>query len=145
MSTEYERAGELIQRYQGGLTQTAVAELVNGALKAEKKTARITQGMVSSHRKGQKLSLELCRAYVVALNIPEREMIAALGYPSAMTGGKTPGTLEEFIERDPTLSKAAKEHLINQYGLLRLASAQERAGKPVLKKGNPGTRRKRTG
>lgn len=117
MNTQRREAlGALVKKYRGPMTQTAVAELLSRHLGEP-----VRQGIVSDHEKGNRWSDEKWqRAYIDVLHIPEDEMIAALGY--TMPGIERPKTFREIVEADPSLSKAAKEHLINQYGLLQLAS-----------------------
>lgn len=126
------RLGALVKKYRkaAGLTQAPVAEMLSRRL-----GVAITQGMVSDYEHGRRWgNLDLPGAYVHVLNIPQAEMVQA-----AMGSGFSPGdestqpkTIREVIESDPTLSDAAKAHLINQYGLLQMASAAERAGHAVL-------------
>lgn len=119
--------GALVRKYRGTLTQAAVAELVSHEI-----GERVTQGMVSDHENGRRWrnNSDLPGAYARALRIPQAEVIAALGFSSSED--EPPQTFAQIVRNDPTLSRAAKEHLLNQYHLLQLASAQERAGHPIL-------------
>jgi len=145
METGYEAVGALIARHRKalGLHQDSVAVMLSDRLGRE-----IRQNLVSKHERGSNWRsreydpFELMRAYCEVLNIPENLMLATLGFPSALQGGEAEPaqepaqepTLADVIEKDPTLTRAAKDHLINQYGLLlQLASVQERSGKPVIK------------
>lgn len=130
MEKAYEAVGALIRRYreERGLLQESVAVLMSERLGRE-----FRQNLVSKHERGDNWrsrdydAFELMRVYCEVLGIPQNEMIAAMGFPSALGGPPPPGapTLTDFIERDPTLSQAAKDHLVNQYGLLQLASKNE--------------------
>lgn len=124
------RLGALVKRYReaAGLRQTAVAEMLSRAL-----GEKINQNMVSDHENGRRWkNHELPGAYVRVLNIPQDEMIEAATGLTPTSKAPRPTTLRDVIESDPTLSDAAKAHLINQYGLLQMASTAERAGHAVL-------------
>lgn len=130
MDTEYEAVGALVRKYRGPMLQASVAELLTQALGQS-----VTQGMVSKFEKGQgwsKRGPELWHAFCEVLSIPQDEMVAALGF-SLPGRPKGAPSLVDLVAKDPTLSKAAKDHLMNQYKLLQMASAQERAGHPILK------------
>lgn len=119
--------GELVRKYRGGMSQTTVADLVSRELEGDQ---TVTQGQVSDHESGRRWSgnPDLPGAYGRALNIPQDELYTALGLPPPSAATKAL-TFAEIVERDPTLSKAAKDHLLNQYGLLQAASAHERASR----------------
>lgn len=112
---------ELVGRYrrQAHLTQEAVAIRLGDIL-----GRRVQQSQVSDNEKGSRWSdPDLPGAYVRALGIPVDEMMEAAGYP---TGKKEkPTTLADIVKNDPTLSPAAKKHLLAQYELLQMASAHE--------------------
>ena len=125
---EHELA-ELVGTYRrrARLTQEAVAARLSDVL-----GRRVQQSMVSDNEKGGRWSdPELPGAYVRALEIPVDEMMAATGYPPQ---GKRPRpvTLADLVKNDPSLTPAAKKHLLAQYELLQMASAQERSVRPVL-------------
>jgi len=137
--TETDRAlGALIRQHreQHGLSQDAVAELLRHEVEAGVKPS---QGLVTSNEAGKRLSWQLVGAYARVLAIPMEKVNAAIGYGEPAEH-REPRTWREVIEADPTLSESAKAHLVNQYGLLQLASAQERATKSVANES-----RKRTG
>jgi len=131
MATKKDEAlGALIKRYRdrAGLTQAAVAELLSRELGETVRQTWISE--LESGRRWAKTEVELYGAFVRVLKIPQGEFQAVV-FGSPDPGAPAPRTWREVIEDDPTLSDAAKEHLINQYGLLQLASAQERATRPV--------------
>lgn len=137
-ASRYEEVGALIKRYREarGLLQASVAELLSNELDRQ-----VHQSLVSKNEKGQGWqkrgdgvdSPELMRAYCKVLHIPEDEMVEALGF-HVKEAAPRPPTLLDMIEADPTLSRAAKDHFINQYGLLQMASKEERAGRAVFQK-----------
>lgn len=121
---EYELA-ELVGRYRrrAHLTQEAVAARLSDVL-----GRRVQQSQVSDNEKGARWSdPDLPGAYVRALDIPADEMMAATGYPKQPKGPR-PATLADIVKNDPSLSSAAKKHLLQQYELLQMASAHERSG-----------------
>ena len=116
----------LVSRYrrQAGLTQEGVAARLSDVL-----GRRVQQSQVSDNEKGSRWSdPDLPGAYVRALDIPPDEMMAATGYPTPSTRGPKPVTIADLVKNDPTLTSAARKHLIQQYGLLQLASQAERKG-----------------
>lgn len=120
---------ELVARYrrQARLTQEAVAARLSDVL-----GRRIQQSQVSENEKGARWSDPgLPSAYVRALGIPAEEMQAATGY-STPPKSVRPVTLADLVKKDPSLTAAAKKHLLAQYELLQLASLQERAGRGPL-------------
>jgi transcriptional regulator with XRE-family HTH domain len=137
---EHELA-ELVSRYrrQARLTQEGVAARLSDVL-----GRRVQQSQVSDNEKGSRWSdPDLPGAYVRALEIPVEEMMAATGYPK--TTRPRPVTLADIVKNDPTLSPAARKHLLQQYQLLQLASQAERAGKGPLASESKGSRRSAAG
>ena len=143
-ASRYEAVGALIKRYReaSGLLQASVAELLSAEV-----GRHIHQSLVSKNEKGQGWQKrgdgvdapDLMRAYCAVLSIPQDEMIEALGFHVAQEDrDHSPPSIADVIQADPSLSKAAKEHLVNQYRLLQLASREERRGRPMLraKEGN---------
>lgn len=141
-ASRYEAVGALVKRYREarGLLQASVAELLSGEL-----GRHVHQSLVSKNEKGQGWQKrgegvdapDLMRAYCQVLGIPEVDMVEALGFHVRSEAHPREPTLGDLIEADTTLSRDAKDHLINQYRLLRLATQQERKGRPVLRpKGN---------
>lgn len=128
-NSEWEkRLGALIKRYRGPMSQETLANLVS-----DRSGEKVAQWRVSAHENGErwKNSVHLIKYYGEALGIPVRELYEAIDLPLIEDGPK-PKTFAEIVAGDKTLSKAAKEHLLNQYELLQMASDYERAGKPVL-------------
>lgn len=124
MSKVYEAVGQLVRRYreERGMVQAEVAAQV-----APRLGRNFTQGMVSKLEAGAGWSdnPELLGVFTDILAIPQDEMVAALGF--SVPGEKAhPTSLVDVVAQDSSLSDAAKTHLINQYGLLQLASLQER-------------------
>jgi hypothetical protein len=117
MTTQREQAlGALVRKYRAASSQEAVAEMLSRHL-----GEKVRQNMVSLHEKGERWHDPKWRhAYIAVLGIPQDEMVQAEGY--SLPGREGPKTFREIVLSDPTLSKAAKEHLVNQYGLLQLAS-----------------------
>lgn len=132
----YTALGQLVRRYRGGMSQGTLAALVS------KEAGRtVGQSAISSLELGNRWgdNLDLIGAFARVLDIPAELVQEAMGLPTP--GGKKAvvrPTLPELVERDPSLSKTAKAHLINQYGLLQLASKNE-----VAADGRP--RRRKTG
>lgn len=130
MSEKWQRLGALIATYRGPMSQEALAELVSA-----KSGTTVKQSMVSEHERGNRWSkqLELISVYAEVLDIPPREIHEALGLPlEDDVSNPQPPTFPQIIARDETLSKAAKEHLLNQYELLQMATMHQRSGDPVL-------------
>lgn len=125
---EHELAALVAQyRRQAHLTQEAVAVRLSDVL-----GRRVQQSQVSDNEKGSRWSdPSLPNAYVRALDIPVDEMEAALGFAPDRKRQR-PVTLRDVVKNDPSLTPAAKKHILAQYELLQLASQAERAGKPVL-------------
>lgn len=124
------RLGDLLAEYRGPLSQATVAELASDL--AERK---ITQGLVSELERGNRWgqNLDLIGVFAQALAIPIEEIHKIANLPVPPDDGEPrPRTFPEVVAQDPTLSKAAKEHLLNQYELLQMATMHERAGKQVL-------------
>lgn len=121
----YTALGELIVKYRGTMTQTTVAQLLSDYLGRS-----IKQTSVSAHENGQRWgdNPDLIGAYAAVLNIPIEVMQRTIGLPAVDDQAEAP-TFATIVSSDPTLSVAAKEHLISQYGLLQSASAHERATK----------------
>ncbi len=131
---EWIAVGRLVRQYRldAKLTQAPVLEMLRRALPDY--PVKINQGLIHSNENGKRWTPELAAAYARVLGIPSAEMRDAMygpnsGYPSEGVPRRT--TWREVIEADPSLSAAAKAHLIAQYGLLQLASRQEQAGDSV--------------
>lgn len=142
MATGYEALGRLVQKYRkmrGLDTQAALAHLISQELGHD-----VNQSKVSDNENGKAWADKtvgvggLINAYRRVLNIPIPELNAAI-YGVELEDPPPPRDFAEMVEADPSLSKAAKEHLVNQYGLLQLASKQERG------KGNPNAKRRSVG
>lgn len=119
----YVALGELIEKYRGTMSQATVAQLLSDRL-----GRTVSQATVSAHENGQRWgdNPELIGAYAAVLGIPTVVMQRTIGLPAPDDNGNPPlmtTTLREIVEADPTLSDAAKEHLVKQYGLLQAASA----------------------
>lgn len=117
--------GALIKQYRedAGLKQAPVAELLTRELGRP-----IRQTLLSELERGNRWSTvepEMYGAFARVLNIPEDLMVETAMHITR-SGEDRPKSWREVIEGDPTLSDAAKTHLINQYGLLQAASAHER-------------------
>lgn len=121
-------AGELADRYrrQANVTQVFIAHELSQEL-----GRKIDQTTVSKHLRGQAWTFDLVPAYAKILGIPSEEMAAAWGLDIGSRRPR-PTTLADVVNGDPTLSKAAKQHLLQQYELLQLASREERKGRPAL-------------
>lgn len=137
------RVGALIRKYRepGGkrlMTQGVLAELVS-----EKAGRKVSQAQVSAHELGNRWrdDIDLIGVYGEVLGIPETELYEALGLPVAQPEARPKG-FAEIVEADNTLSKAAKEHLLNQYELLQMATMHQRRGEPILHQDKPARRRK---
>lgn len=109
------------------MTQVEVADAVSLI------TGRtLKQGKVSEHERGiwgRGAIEDFAGAYGRVLGIPQERIVAVLGYDVPGGGGaaeRVP-TFEELVRNDPALDEESKSHLINQYGLLRAASAHNRA------------------
>ena len=131
----------LVKRYyeKSGMTQTSVAAALSTIL-----GRHVGQNQVSEHLRGMRWekNLALAGAYVRVLGIPPDEMAKAMGYP--IPNAPRAATLADVIKAAPPLSPAAKRHLLNQYGLLQLATQQERSGKPVLRDSQSSRKSRRT-
>lgn len=130
MTEQWKRLGALIARYRGPLTQETLAEMVS-----EKAGITIKQATVSEHERGNRWGkqLDLVGIYADVLHIPPREIHEALGLPlDPDADHPRPPTFPELVARDETLSKAARDHLLNQYELLQMATMHQRSGDPVL-------------
>lgn len=127
--TWQDRLGALILRYRGPMSQGTLADLVS-----EKSGQTIKQYLVSEHERGNRWSkhMDLIGAYAAVLSIPRDELYAAMGLPHIEPTGPAPRGFAEIVAQDKSLSKAAKEHLLNQYELLQMATMHERQGQPVL-------------
>lgn len=124
--SNYKDVGALALKYQRlrNMTQGEVAVLLSEHL-----GRKITQGMVSDHLMGVGWGRapELFGAYVTVLDIPQQEMVQALGFSDVGEDGRrSEPTLAELIQRDPNLSAQAKAHFLSQYNLLVEASAYRR-------------------
>ena len=120
--------GALIRQYRGSMSQSVLAELVS-----EKAGKTIRQGMVSDHENGRRWegNFELIKSYREVLGIPVEKIHEVLDLP-VVDHGPAPKSFPEIVAQDPTLSKAAKEHLLNQYELLQMATMHQRSGRPIL-------------
>jgi transcriptional regulator with XRE-family HTH domain len=121
--------GALIKRYRedAGLKQAPVAEMLSREL-----GRTIRQTFLSELERGNRWSAtepDIYGAFSRVLNIPEDEMVEVAMHITQSNGPTRPQTWREIIEADPSLSDAAKAHLIAQYGLLQAASAHERSTK----------------
>lgn len=128
-----QEAAALVRKYQDltGMTQEAIAHELSQAL-----GKRIGQSQVSGHLNGTRWrDPDLAGAYVRVLSIPPDEMAAAMGYPLQ---GKAPKkwTIKDVVKADPTLSPAAKRHLLSQYDLLQMATRHERSDEGLRRKRN---------
>lgn len=128
--------GRLVKRYreENALGQTAVAEMLSRELPDY--PIKINQGLVTRNEAGGRFTPDLAGGYARVLGIPDHEMREAMYGPNSgfTAEDERPArrqTWREVIEADSTLSDAAKAHLINQYGLLQLATLQERSGRPL--------------
>lgn len=122
------RMGALIARYRGPMSQTTLAELIS-----ERSGRQVTQTKVSEHENGRRWNNDhdLIGVYADVLGIPLDEVYEAMDLPH-VEPQPAPRGFAETVAQDKTLSKAAKEHLLNQYELLQMATQHERSGKPVL-------------
>lgn len=139
----YVALGALIEEYRGAMTQGTVAQLLSDYL-----GRNISQNTVSAHINGQRWgdNPDLIGAYAAVLNIPVAVMHRTIGLPLSDDPGSPPPpppTFKSIVEADPSLSAAAKEHLVNQYGLLQAASAHERGSRK--KSPDPPARKRKTG
>lgn len=125
------RLGALIARYRGPMSQGTLADLIS-----EKSGQRVQQYLVSEHERGNRWSkhMELIGVYADVLSIPMDEIYQAMDLPH-IEPSPAPRGFGEIVAQDKTLSKTAKEHLLNQYELLQMATMHERAGNPVLHEG----------
>jgi hypothetical protein len=133
------RLGTLIRKYRGDMPQVVLAELVS-----EASGRKVRQNHVSDHEHGRRWAadFDLMHAYAEVLHIPVRELHDAVGIPKEDEEEPRPRTFAEIVSQDETLSKVAKNHLLNQYELLQMATEHERAGKPVLHEDKKQPRRK---
>lgn len=125
------RLGPLIRTYRSalGLTQADLSELVG---QETGDGSRPSQGKVSEHEGGEwkKGAIEnFAAAYGRALGIPEQEIADAIGFTPPGSSPPRP-TFEDIVRADPSLDEASKQHMINQYGLLRAASRHNRTRSP---------------
>ena len=132
MATPTDRSmGALVKKYReaAGLKQESLAELLSREMGTP-----IEQNRISNLERGERWARQdeaIYEALRRVLGIPLKEMVnARMGVDLPDSEAPAP-TLQELIERDPSLSDAAKAHLITQYGLLQMATQQERAGKRV--------------
>jgi hypothetical protein len=121
----YARLGALVRqaREDARLTQTQLSELMSARLGekfAQSLVAANEQGAGWGGRDGR-----LPAAYADVLNIPRVEVQRALDLAADDAG--EPVTFADMVRNDPSLDDSSKHHLINQYGLLRAASAHNRA------------------
>lgn len=137
------RLGALIRKYRKPdgraiMTQETLAELVS-----EKAGRKVLQAQVSAHELGNRWrdDIDLIGIYGEILGIPEEEIREAIRLPLSEPEPRPKG-FAEIVAADKTLSKAAKEHLLNQYELLQMATMHQRRGEPILHQDKPATRRK---
>lgn len=115
--------GRLVRRARTtrGLGQEDVADRLQAYMDKP-----FLQAKVSKNEAGREWSLDLVRAYTKVLNLPTSDVMAivmgAEDGPAATVGS----TFEQLVHSDPTLTDEAKQHLVNQYALLREASAYAR-------------------
>jgi transcriptional regulator with XRE-family HTH domain len=150
MSAMHMRLGALIRKYRkaAGLTQDELAVLMS-----ERTGLEVPQPQISAHELGNRWEsrggslggMELLSTYIEVLSIPEREWHEAMGMPmpEEPESESRPKGFAEMVQADQTLSKAAKEHLLNQYELLQMATMHQRRGEPVLHQDKAPRRRKR--
>lgn len=117
--------GSIVREYRerAGLIQQQLADRLTAS-----SGQKVGQGKVSKMELGEAWgdNLDLIAHYVRVLDIPPLLMAKAAGFPVPDGPGGTPApTLRDLVEADPTLSRASKDHLINQYGLLQAASRAE--------------------
>lgn len=124
------RMGALVTKYREPMSQSVLAELLST------KTGRtIRQGLISELERGQRWSknVDLIGPLAEVLHIPPREVQQTMGLPWGEDDPEErPRSFAEIVAQDATLSRAAKEHLLNQYELLQMATLHERRGDPIL-------------
>lgn len=124
------RLGALLAKYRGQTSQVTVAQLVS-----ELAGRKITQGLISELERGNRWggNIDLIGPFARVLNIPTEEAQAIVGLPVDVAAERPQEkTFPEIVAQDPTLSPAAKNHLLNQYELLQMATEHERAGQRVF-------------
>jgi transcriptional regulator with XRE-family HTH domain len=105
-------------RLERQLTQVEVAAILSRCL-----GGRIGQSQVSDNEKGARWSdPDLPGAYLEALGVPIDDMLAACGYPPQLAGDTPTPSMQELIRGDRTLNQAAKQHLLDEYEFLQVAS-----------------------
>lgn len=131
MSEWETRLGMLVRKYrkEAGMTQAMLAAAMTDQTKY-----KLSQPEVSEHERGSRWEIGLLSAYVRVLGIPDNEWRAALDMPIAEPEARPKG-FAEIVAQDRSLSKAARDHLLNQYELLQMATQHERGGHPVLREG----------
>lgn len=134
-TSEWGPVGALVKecRERVGLTQGELADRLTEHL-----GMTVNQTTVSYNEQGRRWGRrpELQAAYIEVLGISEAEWRATLGYspPTAI-----PRSLDftAIVRADPALDEESKDHLINQYGLLRAATAHNRLITTGLAEGQP--------
>jgi transcriptional regulator with XRE-family HTH domain len=123
-------------REDAGLSQPYVADLLAAHL-----GDKFTQGMVSANESGQRWGGrgELIAAYARVLNISIVAVERALRLPPPRDASE-PLTFADMVRADPSIDEESKRHLINQYGLLRAATAHNRTRPSGLHKAGRPTR-----
>lgn len=135
------RLGALIADYRGPMSQALLAELVS-----QESGQKMTQNVVSELERGNRWgkNIDLIGVFARVLRIPTAEVQEIIGLPvPADDGAQAPLTFAEIVSQDTTLSKAAKNHLLNQYELLQMATQHERSGDPVLHEDRQGAQKKK--
>lgn len=125
-----QRVGALVAERRGVMSQTTLAQLIS-----EKAGRKVSQALVSELERGNRWGqhLDLMGPIAEVLRISAADWQEAMGLPMPPEdGGQRTSTFAEIVAKDETLSKVARNHLLNQYELLQLATERERAGKPVL-------------
>jgi hypothetical protein len=120
--------GALVAKYRKPMSQETLAELVS-----EKAGRTVRQGLISELEKGSRWgkNLDLIGSIADVLHIPPREVQQAMGLPWADDDpGEKPRSFAEIIAQDASLSKTAKEHLLDQYEMLQMVTMHQRRGEP---------------
>ena len=125
------RLGLLIRERRGPhMSQQTLAQLVT-----DKAGRKVTQNLLSELERGNRWggNVDLIGKFAEVLDIPWQEVSEIIGYtPPPDDGAPRQRTFAEIVSHDRTLSKAARNHLLNQYELLQMATQHERSGQPVL-------------
>ena len=126
-SAGWDAVGTLIRnrRNELGINQATLADL----LAAELGTP-VNQTTISANENGQRWRdrPELLGAYISVLRLDvlsTLQTVYGVGLAAEQDRSDAP-TFEELVRADSTLDEDSRQHLINQYGLLRRASAYAR-------------------